>query len=202
MAGHSEIDTRNGDLGRWNRLRIRHANSCGSGDMVSRVRAATAGERPPSRRRVRVGCHGESPPIVYNRRKLVWQFPCTHTHSVSARPGRAPIMSDVMILQPVAERALRPASRPEAPPRWHKWQFGDAIRAFVHQCKRRGEARQPRPLLVVSNRCVVAHLCSPQERSDHPRSVAAPAVHRVIPAPDKVYMMELALIHVRRRDID
>ena len=49
--------------------------------------------------------------IVNNQRNSVWQFRCTYTPlgSVIARPSTA--LSDLMMLQRVAERAVPPGSR-------------------------------------------------------------------------------------------
>jgi hypothetical protein len=69
---------------------------------------------------VRVVCHSEPRDIVNNQRKLVWQFRCTYTHSVLNGPAqsrRAGIMSDVMMLQCLAERAVPSGSRAEGPPK-------------------------------------------------------------------------------------
>ena len=61
--------------------------------------------------------------IVNNQRKSVWQFWCTYTHSVLGWPGPAQIMSDLVMLQRLAERAVPPGSRAEGPEKWQKWQF-------------------------------------------------------------------------------
>src|SRR5260370_21902454 len=72
----------------------------------------------PERERTRLGCHGEHHGIVNNQRKLIWQFRCTYTHSVSGRPGRARFISDLMMPRGVAERASPPVSRAEGRQKW------------------------------------------------------------------------------------
>src|SRR4051794_10831083 len=89
----------------------RDADECGSDAMLRRVRAATARERLPTRQLVRMGYHPELPEIVNNQWKSVWQFWCTYTHSVLGWPGPAQIMSDLVMLQQLAERAVPPGSR-------------------------------------------------------------------------------------------
>jgi hypothetical protein len=61
--------------------------------------------------------------IVNNQGNSVWQFRCTHAHSVLGCPGRAWVMSDLMVLQRVAEPAFPPASHGGRPQKWQKWQF-------------------------------------------------------------------------------
>jgi hypothetical protein len=61
--------------------------------------------------------------IVNMGRKSVWQFRCTYTHSVLGSPGPAQIMSDLVMLQRLAEQAVPPGIRAEGPGKWRKWQF-------------------------------------------------------------------------------
>ena len=69
----------------------------------------------------RSACHSAlNAGIVNNQRNSMWHFRCTHTHSVLGWPGRARVMSDLMMLQRVAERAVPPASRAEGPKKWRQ----------------------------------------------------------------------------------
>ena len=142
LSGNREIDSRTCDLGRWNCVRPRNSNSCCPGAMVSRVRAATARERLPSRQFVRLGCHGEPHEIVNNQRSLMWHFWCTYTHSVLERPGRAQIMSDLMMLQRLAERAVPPEAAPKVPRNGRNGSFGGVFRASVHRVNVMGKSRR------------------------------------------------------------
>src|SRR5260370_24835749 len=69
------------------------------------------------KREIRMDC---SASIVNMGRKSVWQFRCTYTHSVLGSPGPAQIMSDLVMLQRLAERAVPPGSRAEGPGQWPK----------------------------------------------------------------------------------
>jgi hypothetical protein len=61
--------------------------------------------------------------LVNNQRELMWRFRCTRATRLRDGPAesrRAEIMSDLMMLQRVAERTFPPASRAEDPEKWHK----------------------------------------------------------------------------------
>jgi hypothetical protein len=59
--------------------------------------------------------------------KSVWQFWCTYTHSVLGWSGPAQVMSDLVMLQRLAERAVPPGSRAEGLEKWRKWQFLECV---------------------------------------------------------------------------
>src|SRR4051794_3489951 len=57
-------------------------------------------------------------------------------------PGRARVMFDLMMLQRLAERAVRPGIRAEGPENGGSGSFWGVFRASAHWCKRPRQARR------------------------------------------------------------
>ena len=90
-------------------------------------------------------------------------------------------MSDLVMLQRVAERAVPPASRAEGPEKWQKWQF--LRRIFEHPYTGvNGVGKRDINIRDSSSAILPSSLTSAPSKSGPmtPEHVAAPAVHRFL----------------------